>query len=81
VYLGGDACHDRRLLTGEKQIGEWQDAHGQICCVHADRQAAEATIERIRELERDGVEIILAHDDSWEDDPKNRNRFFGSSPE
>jgi glyoxylase-like metal-dependent hydrolase (beta-lactamase superfamily II) len=78
VYLGGDACHDRRLLTGEKEIGEWWDAVGHICCIHADREAAEATIQRIRELEEDGVEIILSHDDGWASDPKNQCRFFGS---
>lgn len=78
MYLGGDACHDRRLLTGEKEIGEWQDAHGHICCIHADREAAELTIQRIRQLEQDGVEIILAHDDGWERDPKNQSRFFSA---
>jgi glyoxylase-like metal-dependent hydrolase (beta-lactamase superfamily II) len=78
VYLGGDACHDRRLLTGEKKIGEWEDAHGQVCCIHVDRKAAEATIERIRELESEGVEIIFAHDDEWEENPENKARFFGA---
>lgn len=78
VYLGGDACHDRRLLTGEKEIGEWEDAHGNTCCIHADRAAAEATIEQIRQLEKDGVEIIFSHDVEWESNPSNRGRFFGS---
>lgn len=79
VYLGGDACHDRRLLTGEKEIGEWNDANGQMCCIHTDRKAAEETIKRIRELESQGVEVILAHDDGWERDPGNRRRFFGAA--
>lgn len=78
VYLGGDACHDRRLLTGEKQIGEWNDAEGHVCCIHADRKGAEETISRIRQLERDGVEIIFAHDVEWENHPANSNRFFGA---
>lgn len=77
VYLAGDACHDRRLLTGEKEIGEWNDVHGHVCCIHADRKEAEATIERIRQLERAGVEIIFAHDVEWENDPANKARFFG----
>lgn len=77
VYMAGDACHDRRLLTGEKSIGEWDDAHGQICCIHADRKQAEETIERIRNLEQEGVEIIFAHDVEWENDVANRSRFFG----
>ncbi|KAF2276591.1 Metallo-hydrolase/oxidoreductase [Westerdykella ornata] len=72
IYLGGDACHDRRLLTGEKEIGEWHDVHGNVCCIHADRAAAEATIERIRRLEKDGVEIIFSHDVEWENDPANK---------
>jgi glyoxylase-like metal-dependent hydrolase (beta-lactamase superfamily II) len=79
VYLGGDACHDRRLLTGEKEIGEWNDAHGHICCIHADRKQAEETIRRIKQLENEGVEIIFAHDVEWENAPENRERFFGSS--
>jgi glyoxylase-like metal-dependent hydrolase (beta-lactamase superfamily II) len=79
VYMAGDACHDRRLLTGEKLIGEWEDAHGHTCCIHADRKQAEETIERIRVLEKDGVEIIFAHDVEWENDPANSSRFFGAN--
>jgi glyoxylase-like metal-dependent hydrolase (beta-lactamase superfamily II) len=78
VYMAGDACHDRRLLTGEKSIGEWEDAHGHVCCIHADRNQAEETIGRIRDLEQEGVEIIFAHDVEWENDPANRARFFGA---
>jgi hypothetical protein len=78
IYMAGDACHDRRLLTGEKQIGEWNDTHGQVCCIHADRKQAEETIERIRILEKEGVEIIFAHDTEWENNPANRTRFFGT---
>jgi glyoxylase-like metal-dependent hydrolase (beta-lactamase superfamily II) len=78
IYMAGDACHDRRLLTGEKTIGEWNDAHGQVCCIHADRKQAEETIERIRVLEKEGVEIIFAHDVEWESEPANKARFFGA---
>lgn len=77
VYMAGDACHDRRLLTGEKTIGEWNDAEGHVCCIHADRKQAEETIERIRKLEAQGVEIIFAHDIEWESNPANKSRFFG----
>ena len=77
VYLGGDACHDRRLLTGEKEIGEWNDAHGHICCIHADRKQAEETIRRIKQLESEGVETIFAHDVEWENVHANKARFFG----
>jgi glyoxylase-like metal-dependent hydrolase (beta-lactamase superfamily II) len=79
VYMAGDACHDRRLLTGEKTIGEWNDAHGHICCIHADRKQAEETIEKIRVLEKEGIEVIFAHDVEWESDPANKARFFGAT--
>ena len=78
IYLAGDACHDRRLLTGEKEIGEWNDAQGHVCCIHADRKRAEETIQTIRELESKGVEIIFAHDVEWEEEPRNKARFFGA---
>ncbi|KAF8857443.1 Metallo-hydrolase/oxidoreductase [Acephala macrosclerotiorum] len=78
VYLAGDACHDRRILRKEKTIGTWPDAEGYTCCIHAHREKAEETIERIRELERQGVEVIFAHDIEWKQDPKNRSRFLGS---
>jgi glyoxylase-like metal-dependent hydrolase (beta-lactamase superfamily II) len=77
VYMAGDSFHDRRLLSGEKSIGEWEDAQGQICCIHADREQAEETIGRIRQLQQQGVEIISAHDPDWENDPANKTRFFG----
>jgi len=76
IYLAGDACHDRRILRGDKSIGEWRDAAGHICCIHADRAKAEETIERIRLLERNGVEVIFAHDVEWESNVQNRDRFF-----
>ena len=78
MYLGGDTCHDRRLLTGEKQIGEWTDADGRVCCIHVDREAAEETIRRIRQLEENGVEVVFAHDLEWENDSINKGRFFGA---
>lgn len=80
VYLAGDACHDRRILCNEKEIGEWDDAQGHRCCIHADRPKAEETIQRIRVLESQGAEVILAHDSDWEGNERNRSRFFGASP-
>ncbi|KAF1931290.1 uncharacterized protein M421DRAFT_408843 [Didymella exigua CBS 183.55] len=77
MYLSGDVCHDWRLLTGEKQIGDWTDAEGHVCCIHVDREAAE-TIRRIRRLEDRGVEVVFADDVEWENDPKNSSRFFGA---
>ncbi|KAJ8127730.1 hypothetical protein O1611_g5910 [Lasiodiplodia mahajangana] len=79
AYLAGDACHDRRILRREKDISEWLDVHGQVCCIHADRARADETIERVRQLEAKGVEVILAHDVEWEGDVTNARRFFGTS--
>jgi glyoxylase-like metal-dependent hydrolase (beta-lactamase superfamily II) len=78
VYLAGDACHDRRIMTRERDIGEWYDEEGHICCIHSNRQEAERTIERIKQLESEGVEVIFAHDVEWEQNPENRMRFFGA---
>ncbi|CAK7234936.1 hypothetical protein SBRCBS47491_009119 [Sporothrix bragantina] len=77
MYLAGDACHDRRILRDEKAIGEWEDAHGATCCIHANRPAAEETIKRIRLLEQHGVEVVLAHDAEWVNDKCNRSRYLG----
>lgn len=80
VLLGGDACHDIRLLTGEKEIGTWENDHGETVCIHLDREAAEESIRRIRQVvastARDGqeVEVILAHDSVWFG--QNQHRMF-----
>lgn len=79
VYLAGDACHDRRIMRKEREIGEWQDGEGHICCIHGDKKLAEQTIERIRQLERQGVEVIFAHDVEWEERSENKKRFFGQT--
>lgn len=78
VWLAGDACHDRRLLTGADAIAEWQDGAGRSCCIHTDKQQAEATLAGIRDLQQaaqelqDGsvgegfsLEVILAHARDW----------------
>lgn len=81
IYLAGDACHDRRIMRKEREIGEWLDNNGRVCCIHADRAEAEETIQRIKHLEESGVEVVFAHDVEWESDPKNRGRFFGTKLE
>lgn len=71
IYLVGDACHDKRLLTGEKGIAEWTDSEGNFCCIHTDKKEAEATLARIRDLQaaakKSGIdlEVILAHGMDW----------------
>jgi len=71
IYLGGDACHDIRLLMGEKEVATWKDADGQTLCIHLDKESAEKTIRRIAQLKNDArasqqhVEVIMAHDAEW----------------
>jgi glyoxylase-like metal-dependent hydrolase (beta-lactamase superfamily II) len=79
VYLAGDSCHDRRLLTKELAIATWSGSHGEVCCIHVDKRVAEETIERIamlEKLESDQVEIILAHDIDWLNKEANKKRFW-----
>ncbi|GME34950.1 hypothetical protein V501_10582 [Neofusicoccum parvum] len=64
VCLAGDAYHDQRLLTGEKEIGCWADELGELLCIHLDKDVAGESIGRLRRLaENNEVELIAAHDD------------------
>lgn len=77
LLLGGDACHDMRLLTGEKEIGMWKNDHGIEMCIHIDRKGAEKAIEGIRKVmnwEGQDTEVVLAHDSEWFRD--NSHRMF-----
>jgi len=69
ICLCGDAFHDKRLLTGEKEIGTWC-AKGVELCIHLDKKGAEESIKRLRQLMRSrdhgvDVELIAAHDEAW----------------
>ena len=77
IYLAGDACHDRRILRGERQIGTWEDGEGKKCCIHSDPAATEETLQSIRALESEGVEVVFAHDQEWEEQQQGKGRFFG----
>jgi glyoxylase-like metal-dependent hydrolase (beta-lactamase superfamily II) len=77
VYLGGDCCHDPRILTGEKDIAEYDDEHGKLKSVHSELPVAKETIKNIMELIKtngDAVEWIVAHDAGWA--AGNQHRFF-----
>jgi glyoxylase-like metal-dependent hydrolase (beta-lactamase superfamily II) len=67
VYLGGDCCHDVRILKGEKGVAMYSDGCGGLRSVHVDTKAAEGTIGAIGRLMRelDGVEVVVAHDGGW----------------
>lgn len=77
VYLGGDCCHDRRIMTGAKQILQYDDGHGQLKSAHAELPKARQTIANVQNLIQvngDAVEWVVAHD--WEWASQNQNRFF-----
>ncbi|KAF7196787.1 Cytochrome P450 monooxygenase [Pseudocercospora fuligena] len=71
VMLCGDAFHDRRLLTGEKEIGTWELEHEgrkHVCCIHVDEEQARESIRRLREFDEttgDECELIAAHEEDW----------------
>ncbi|KAK4174110.1 putative 3-hydroxyisobutyrate dehydrogenase protein [Triangularia setosa] len=48
VYLGGDCCHDPRILAGDKGIALYEDGRGGSRSVHVDTEAAGTTLDRIR---------------------------------
>lgn len=83
VYLGGDCCHDPRILSGEKDIALYDDGHGNLRSVHVDTELARDTLNKIGPLlkkptpgfgEPAEVEIIVAHDKNWRE--QNQHRFF-----
>ena len=77
VYLGGDCCHDRRIITGEKEIAVYEGDHGKMKCAHSELPQAKKTIESIQRLidvNGDAVEWIVAHDSKWASE--NQHRFL-----
>jgi len=85
VYLAGDACHDIRLFLGTHKIATWTDDAGKLCCIHVDRAKATETIKRIKML-RDGgeeglgkVEVVFAHNFAWEEEAKEKGKFWPGS--
>ncbi|KPI34301.1 uncharacterized protein AB675_11072 [Cyphellophora attinorum] len=57
IYLGGDACHDIRLFTGEREIATWTDTEGRACCIHADRKATMETLRKMRVANEEGFAL------------------------
>jgi glyoxylase-like metal-dependent hydrolase (beta-lactamase superfamily II) len=87
VYLGGDCCHDPRILTGEKDIALYDDGNGNLRSVHVDTEQARQSVQRIGPLlkkpspaiqgiggESADIEVIVAHDGEWR--RANLHRFF-----
>ena len=70
VYLGGDCCHDSRIITGEKEIATYDDGHGSTRSVHSNLPLAKNTIAMIQEFIKvngEKVKWIIAHDKGWAD--------------
>ncbi|KAK7935017.1 hypothetical protein PG985_000512 [Apiospora marii] len=83
VYLGGDCCHDPRILAGEKEFAEYPDSQGGVRSVHTDTEIARTTLDSIKKLTETGfeiegrkvkVEVVVAHDAVWAE--SNRGRFW-----
>ncbi|KAK3329832.1 hypothetical protein B0H66DRAFT_542134 [Apodospora peruviana] len=82
VYLGGDCCHDPRILSKEKGIAMYEDGMGSMRSVHVNTIVAEETLDRISLFMKAGapdeglteVEVVVAHDGVWRE--KNRHRFW-----
>ena len=83
VYLGGDCCHDARILTGEKGVAEYDDGEGGKRSVHSNLPVAKRTIRMIQGFIRainvegtDGtsVEWVIAHDRGWME--RNSDKFL-----
>ncbi|OAA54573.1 hypothetical protein SPI_08819 [Niveomyces insectorum RCEF 264] len=79
IYLGGDCCHDPRILRGEKDIALYDDGRGGLRSVHVHTSTARRTLDRINEFVRAragqvSVEVVVAHDAEWRE--KNKHRFW-----
>lgn len=62
VFMGGDCCHHRALLVGARPVSTTVGPNG-TKSFHKDPLAAISTIEKVRELEHEGIVLIaLAHD-------------------
>ncbi|SCO91368.1 uncharacterized protein FRV6_15496 [Fusarium oxysporum] len=81
VYLAGDAGHDLRLLSGEKDIAWWRDENHQTCCIHQNPDQARQTLANIRaawnnKTSLGPVEVVLAHDAAWASAAKTAGSYF-----
>lgn len=78
VFLGGDCCHDIRILSGESGIAMYDDGHGSLRSVHMDTDKATSSLEKIKSLKANAkdedIEIVIAHDKGWME--KNESRFL-----
>jgi hypothetical protein len=59
-------------LNGEVTIATWCQ-HGNTVSLHSDMPAAYDTMARVREMEKRGVHVCLAHDSYWSQDGPLKN--------
>lgn len=79
ILLGGDSAHDWRLMTGEKAFACVEDtATGNVRCImHADKDAAEENLGRVRALlQAPKVQVLIAHDVPWYEANKGGTAFL-----
>ncbi|KAF5981680.1 n-acyl homoserine lactonase [Fusarium coicis] len=81
IYLGGDCCHDPRILSGQKGIALYDDGRGGMRSVHTHTGVAKKTLDQIGKFAKElslnkdiEVEFIVAHDKTWRE--KNKHRFW-----
>ncbi|KAF2404521.1 Metallo-hydrolase/oxidoreductase [Trichodelitschia bisporula] len=78
VLLGGDSCHDVRILCGQCETSVYRDPEtGVIRNAHIDKELAEEHLGRIRKL-ADEVEVVLAHDWEWARDNPTKYGYLGT---
>lgn len=78
VFLGGDCCHDTRILSGLSGIAMYDDGHGSLRSVHMDTEKATSSLEKVQSLKANArdedIEIVIAHDKGWME--QNARRFL-----
>ncbi|KAJ3802517.1 beta-lactamase-like protein [Lentinula aff. detonsa] len=76
ILLGGDSAHHWNLITGESKIADGRPGFPSGCA-HLDKEAAELTIQRIREFWKlPRTRVILAHDEPWYKENKGGAAFW-----
>ncbi|GJE96191.1 metallo-hydrolase/oxidoreductase [Phanerochaete sordida] len=77
IYLAGDTAHDKRLITGEKEVAFRIDEHGHMLCAHAHKDDAVEHIRRVGSLLKvPRVHVLLAHDWEWYEENKGGAAFL-----
>ncbi len=77
IYLGSDTAHDKRLLTGEKEVAFVLGPGGKMLCAHVSKDDAIEHIRRVGSLLKvPKVLVLLGHDSEWYERNKNGPAFL-----